>query len=93
MALRVVAETVADAVDGLDDLRVSGVGLDLAPQVADVGVDGAVVPSHARVAVDALQQLLAAEGLAGVLGKGCQQVELDARQVDRLAAAQRAVAL
>ena len=79
-----ITEAVADTVDGLDDTRVGGVGLDLAAQVANVGVDGAIVPSHARVAVDAFQQLLAAEGLARMLREGGQQFELDARQVDRL---------
>src|SRR3984957_13220180 len=43
LTIPVQAEAVAAAQHGLDDLRLAGVGLDLAPQVLDVRVDAALV--------------------------------------------------
>src|SRR5205823_988181 len=76
-----VAEAVAHAAHGEDQLRLGGVALELLPQMAHVHVD------RARIAVvgaapERLEQRLATEDAARVAGQRAQQLELDVRQLD-----------
>src|SRR3954451_15919114 len=80
-----VAEAVADAAHREDVFGLLGVGLELLAQVADVDVD------RARVAVGrggphAREQHVAREDASGALGKGAEDLELDERGRDDLAA-------
>ena len=81
-------ELVAHPVDGEDELRVPGVGLDLLAEPGDVDVDGAR-RRHGVVAPDLVQQLLACQRGAAVLDEVAQQLEFAGRQLERLAAAGR----
>src|SRR5206468_5196632 len=74
------AEAVADAVDGLHVARRAGVGLDLAAQVLDVGVDRALV-ALVVVALHAVDQLEARVHAPGRLGEGDEQAPLRRREV------------
>ncbi len=61
---------------------------ELAPQVADVGVDAAV-ERRELPAQDALHQLVARDHPPGAAQQQVEQIELDRRQVERLIAAPR----
>ena len=73
-------EAVADVADGADQGLV--LGPELGPEAAYVDVDGAGA-AEVVVAPDLLQQLVAGEDPAGVLGEVLQQLELLERQVER----------
>ena len=66
---------VAAAPDGLDQLRVAAVGLDLAAQAADLVVDRAVEQVR-LAALDHVEQAVAVEHLARVVEERHQQAEL-----------------
>lgn len=75
-------EAVPGAPDGDDVARIGGVFLDLVAEPADVDGDGAAVavaPPHA------LEQLLAAEHLSGMLDEHAKQLELAGGHPHRLA--------
>ena len=68
-------EDVAGAADGPNDARVVRIGLDLAPDARDPHVDSAV--EGVRVAsVGEIEQALAGEHPAGMIGEGLEEVEL-----------------
>ena len=77
----VVGETVTHAVDGQHVARPARVGLDLAAQVLDVRVDGALVRVEGD-AVERVEELGTGEDPAGPCGHRGQQPELGRRQVD-----------
>src|SRR5262245_10887266 len=62
-----LGEAVPETVDGLDVARAGRVGLDLAAQVLDVGVDGALVGLE-RDPVEGVEQLSAGEDAARLAG-------------------------
>src|SRR6476659_2275844 len=76
---------VADAADRHHDLGVLRVVLDLRPQPLDVHVDQPRV-GGVPVAPHLLEEHLAGEHLPGLAGQAHEQVELERRQRDRLAA-------
>ena len=80
---RPAGEAVADAADGLDGVADGRVVFELGAQVADVDVDGAGV-AVVLVAPDALEQLVAREGAAGVRDEELQELVLLGRQGDGL---------
>ncbi len=81
-------EPVADVADGADQRLV--LGAELGAQAAHVHVDGAGA-AEVVVAPDLLQQLLAAEDPARVLGEELEELELLEGQVERAAADLRGV--
>jgi hypothetical protein len=68
-------QAVPDAPHGDDQLGIVGVILDLHPQAADVGVDEPGV-AEVLVAPHPLEELVAREHRAGVVGELAQQAEL-----------------
>src|ERR1700710_665497 len=80
-----VAEAIADAAHGEEVLRLLGVELELLAQMADVDVDRARV-AVGGVAPDPRQQHLAGVDAARVAGERGEDLELDERRLDRLAA-------
>ena len=81
-------QAVADAAGGDDQRRFVGLILDLHPQAADVGVDEARI-AEVLVAPHPLEQLIARQHRAGVVGELAQQPELGLGQVELLAALER----
>src|SRR6185437_13874212 len=81
-----VREPVPDAGYREDVVGPRRLAFDLAPQVADVDVDHPGLDG-VFVTPDRVEDLLAAEHLAGVAGEEGQQVELGVRQLDLLPAA------
>src|SRR4029077_12123546 len=79
-----VREPVADAGHGEDVVRTRGLRLDLPAQVPDVDVDDARLDG-VFVAPDGVEDLLAAQDLAGVAGQEGEQVELRVGQLDLVA--------
>ena len=77
------AHPIADAVDGLDIPRVARIGLDLAADVLDVRVDGALERLDVGAA-HGVEQLGAREHAAGLPRQRGQQLELRRREIDRL---------
>jgi hypothetical protein len=75
---------VADAPDGLEQLRARGVGLELLAQAPDVDRDGSGVERRG-VAPHAVHQLVAREDAVRVRRQEPEQVEFLRRQVDALA--------
>src|SRR5690606_14218241 len=75
-------EAIANAPDRHDVARVGRVFLDLLPQSPDVHGDGMPV---AELAPEPLEELLAGEDLAWVLGEELEQIELACSQLHRLA--------
>src|SRR5215470_12751707 len=75
-------ELVPDPVDGKDKAWVAGVMFDLAPEVLDVRVYGALV-AFERVAVDAVDQLHPREYLVGMTGERLEHPKLGRCQLDR----------
>src|SRR5439155_12124301 len=92
LGTRSIGEAVAEPAHRLDQARAAWLGLDLLAQPADVDVHRARVAGRA-VAPDALQQVVAREGAARVLGQEDQQVVLLGPEREHLAAAARLVAL
>ena len=82
-------QLVAHAPDGEDEAGIGGVGLDLGAQPADVDVDQAPV-AEVVIAPDPLEEMLAAQYLARVIGQLAQQAELGPGAVDLLAVAAHA---
>src|SRR4051794_870751 len=80
-----VAEAVADPAHGEDELRLLGIGLELLAQVPDVHVDRARV-AIGRVAPHAREQHVAREHPAGAARHRAEDLELDERGLDELAA-------
>src|SRR5712691_1631503 len=76
-----VGSLVAHAVDGEDVARVARVRLELAAQVLDVRVDGAV-EALTRLAAHGVEELRAREDAAGMPGQRGQELELRGREVD-----------
>src|SRR5688572_22491967 len=74
-------EDVADVAHGLDDLRLVGVALDLAPQPHDAQVDRAIEDVPAAV-VRLLHDLVAIQGPVRMPRKQRQQVELGGGDLD-----------
>src|SRR4029079_9829275 len=79
-----VREAVADAVDRQQVARRAWLGLELAPDVLDVGVDRPLVRLE-RDPVDGVEQLGAGEDPAGLGGERREELELRGRQLDRAA--------
>ena len=75
---------VADAADGLDQLRVLGVGLELAAEAGDAVVDRAVVALVVARRRQA-EEVVAGEDPAGVGGEGGDEVDLHRAEIDRVA--------
>src|SRR5258705_7560935 len=67
-------EAIAEAGHGHDQLRLSGIGLELAAQAADQHVDRAV-DRRVFLARDRIQQLLARQNPERCRGEGGEQVE------------------
>ena len=78
-----LAEAVADAADGFDQLAGAAGLCQLLPQRFDVNVDGAL-QHHGAVADGSLHQLLAAERPPRLTDEAFQQAELGRSQVERL---------
>src|SRR5205823_4279028 len=76
---------VADAVDRLDPLRVVRVVFDLGAQPADMSVDAAQV-DRLVLAPHQAQDVVPAQHLPGPLGQRVEEVEIEAGELDRLAA-------
>ena len=76
-----VRHAVADAVDGEEVPRRARVGLDLAADVLDVGVDRPLVRLEGH-AVDRVEQLRAREDAPGLARQRRQQLELGGGQLD-----------
>src|SRR3970282_2067692 len=70
-----VREAVADAVDGEQVARLPRVGLELAPDVLHVRVDGPLV-GFERDAVHRVEELAAREHTPGLAGEREQELEL-----------------
>src|SRR5688500_1380394 len=85
------AEDVADTADGVDEGRVSRVGLDPAAQPVDVDIDRARLAAVV-VAPHVLEQLVAGEDLAGMTDQEGEQLERLRLDRDDLAVAQQSVA-
>src|SRR2546425_808862 len=79
--IRRQAEAVPGAEDRLDDARVPGVPFDLAAEVLDVRVDGALI-SLELVAPYAVDQLVAGVDAARGTGQGHEDPPLGRRQLD-----------
>src|SRR3954452_22271250 len=84
-AILLVAEAVADAAHREDVLGLLGVRLELLAQVADVDVDRAGV-AVGRVAPHSRQQHVAREDAPGARRERAEDLELDERGGDDLAA-------
>ena len=82
--MRVAAEAVADAPDGFDIDGRGGIRLDLFADAVDVNHDGRRVAEGVH-APDAVEELVLAEGNAGILREEEQKVEFAARERDFLA--------
>src|SRR5689334_23301180 len=76
---QLLAKSVADSADGLDEL-----GRELGAQLQDVGVDGARRRKRLE-APDLVEQLFAGEDLAGALDEELEEVELHLREGDFVA--------
>src|SRR6185503_18173698 len=84
-ALRLrLGDAIADAVHGLDEARPRGVRLELAADVLDVRVDGALVALEGH-AVHRVEKLGAGEDAAGLSGHRHEDLELGRGQVHRAA--------
>ena len=83
------AEAVADAPDGFDVDGLGGAGLDFFADAVDVDHDGGGVAEGVE-APDALEELVLAEGDAGILHEEEQEVEFAACEADFFAAAEYA---
>ena len=70
-----LTESVTHAVDSENVAGLAGIGLDLAAQVLDMGIDGPVVAGVSHV-IDQVYELRPGEGAAGVAGQNGQQIEL-----------------
>ena len=79
------AHLVAGTTHGEDDLRPHGIGLDLGAQAVDVGRHGVLV-AIVRVTPHRIEQLGAREHMARVRGEMQQEIELERREVEQLAA-------
>src|SRR3954447_24974845 len=77
-------EAVPHAAFGKDHLRVRRIRLQLLAEVTDVDVDGAVV-AVLRVAEHVLEQFGAGEHAAGLAREREQDLELEERELDRVA--------
>ena len=87
VAVEVLLGRITNQQSGLNIRWMLRVWLDLAPQVADMGIQ---CPSHALIGIAhrLFQQVIAGEGVAGVGEKGFQQFKLgwgefDLRTIDR----------
>src|ERR671937_1035745 len=76
------AELVADAANGHEPLRPAGCLLDLAPQVGDVDVAGALV-ADVRAVPEVLHDLAPRVHPLGLLREEREQAELRGREADR----------
>src|SRR6266540_6749075 len=90
--LNVVGKLIPDPIDCEDVARVAGIGLELAAQILDVRVHGAVESGVVHV-VRQLQELRASERAARLAGQDRQQVELGRGQLDRRSADAHAATL
>lgn len=88
--MRVAAEAVADAPDGFDIDGRGGIRLDLFADAVDVNHDGCCVAEGVH-APDAVEELVLAEGNAGILREEEQKVKFAARERDFLAVREDAV--
>lgn len=82
--MRVAAEAVADAPDGFDIDGRGGIRLDLFADAVDVNHDGCRIAEGVH-APDAVEELVLAEGNAGILREEEQKVKFAARERDFLA--------
>src|SRR5215469_8390510 len=75
---------ISNAPDGHDDFRSFGIPLDLGTETLHVDIDKPGV-GRVPIAPYLLEQNLAGEDLPGLAGQGDEQIELQRRQVQRLA--------